>query len=39
MKKLTKVMFALSIAMFATAALTACDDDDASVNGFVLQNQ
>lgn len=39
MTKFANIMFALSIAMFASVALTACDDDDDAVrNSFVLQN-
>ena len=39
MKKFANIFLALSIAVFASVALTACDDDDSSsVSGFVLQN-
>ena len=39
MKKIMNLMLAVSVALFATVALTACDDDDAAAgNQFVIQN-
>jgi hypothetical protein len=37
---MAKMLFALSLAVFASLALTACDDDNAagSVSGFVVGN-
>lgn len=40
MKKFTNALLALSVAVFAATALTACDDSDSAVgNTFTLSNQ
>lgn len=40
MKNVSKLLLTLSLAFFASVALTACDDDDATASGstFSLSN-